>query len=141
MSRRSFDSSPPHPVPTLAERLVLADEQLYGDGPPQWLEGRRKRRGQTAAEATSERQRQVKRLRRFGRLDPRAKAVCERLARCAPHARCLSGACPECARAWQRWFTSATQNFLAHATAAGSESTILSPVLAEGIVEAGELAP
>lgn len=145
MSRLPFDVLGPttqaHPEPTVAERVILGDERHYGDGPPQWLEGRRKRPGQTAAEAVAERRRLVKRLRRFGKSDPRARYVAERLDGCAPNARCRSGACPECARAWQRWFTTATQDFLAHTMAAGSTSTILSPIHAAGIVAPGELCP
>ena len=139
----SFDYLPPsrspHPKPAPVERIILADEQHYGDGPPQWLEGRHKRPAQTAAEAVAERRRLVKRMRRFGKRAPWARPVADRLEGCAPQARCLSGACPECARAWQRWFTTATQDFLAHATTAGSASTILSPVHAAGIIEPGEL--
>lgn len=133
--------SPPYPEPTRTEKLILSDERLYGDGPPQWLEGRSKRLCQTAADAAAQRRLLVKRLRRFGRLDPRARPVVDRLDSCAPNTRCLSGACPECARAWQRWFTAATQDFLAHATPAGSASTILSPVHTAGIVEPEELCP
>lgn len=137
-----FDYLPPvslpHPKVTRAEALVLFDVQHYGDGPPQWLEGRRKRPCQTAAEAAVERLRLVQRLRRFAaRTDYNAEAVGNRLDRCCTEVRCMSGACPECARAWQRWFTAATQEFLAHTMPAGSRGTILSPVHAAGIVVPG----
>lgn len=132
----------PHPEPTVAERLVLNDERYYGDDYPLWLEGRHKRSCQTAAKAAVERLRMVQRLRRYSaHVDFNARAVADRLERCCPEFRCMSGACPECARAWQRWFTGATQHFLAHATPAGSQGTILSPVHATGIVEQGKGLP
>lgn len=137
-----FDYLPPvslpHPRVKQAEWLVLDNELQFGDGPPRWLEGRHKRPCQTAAEAVVERLRLVQRLRRYSaRVDFNARAVADRLERCCPEFRCKSGACPECARAWQRWFTVATQDFLAHANAVGSQGTILSPVHAAGIVEPG----
>lgn len=131
--------SPPHPEVTRAEWVILDNELRYGDDYPQWLEGRRERPCQTAASAAVERLRLVQRLRRYSaRVDFNARAVADRLERCCPEFRCRSGACPECARAWQRWFTGATQDFLAQATPAGSQGTILSPVHATGIVEQGE---
>ncbi|ABY28680.1 hypothetical protein [Methylorubrum extorquens] len=141
-----FDYLPPvslpHPEPTIAERLILGDELHFGDDHPQWWEGRRKRPCQTAAEAAVERLRLVQRLRRYSaRVDFNARAVADRLERCCPDFRCRSGACPECARAWQRWFTVATQDFLAHATPTGSQGMILSPVHETGIVEPGEGLP
>ncbi|MCJ2086455.1 hypothetical protein MKK88_10685 [Methylobacterium sp. E-005] len=137
-----FDYLPPvslpHPKVTRAEALVLFDVQHYGDGPPQWLEGRLKRPCQTAAQAAVERLRLVQRLRRFAaRTDFNAEAVGNRLDCCCTEVRCMSGACPECARAWQRWFTAATEEFLAHAMPAGTRGTILSPVHAAGIVVPG----
>lgn len=141
-----FDYLPPVSVPpprvTRAEALVLFNDQHYGDTPPHWLEGRHKRPCQTAAEAADERVRLVQRLRRFATfIDFNARAVADRLRCCCPEVRCMSGACPECARAWQRWFTTATQDFLVHANAVGSQGTILSPVHATGIVEPGSGLP
>ena len=48
----------------------------------------------------------VKRLRRFARQFPEAKKLANVLARCKRRRRCMSGACPECGRAFQRWFVS-----------------------------------
>lgn len=122
-----------------AARLILADERLYGDGPPQWFEGRQKHPCETAAQAKAGRRRRVKRLRRFGMKNPDALQVADRLEACQPEGRCLSGACPECARAWQRWFVTATADFLRRqGETAGS--TILSPIHASGLVAPGELA-
>ncbi|MET0530470.1 MAG: hypothetical protein ABW003_19395, partial [Microvirga sp.] len=141
-----FDYLPPvslpHPEVTRAEWLVLDNELHFGDDHTQWWEGRRMRPCQTAAEAAVERLRLVQRLRRYSaRVDFNARAVARRLERCCPEFRCKSGACPECARAWQRWFTIETQDFFANATPAGSRCMILSPVHVSGIVEPGEGLP
>ncbi|WP_237480622.1 hypothetical protein [Lichenibacterium dinghuense] len=122
-------------------RVILANEPLYGDGPPQWFEGRRQRPCQTAAQAQAERRRRVKRLRRFGKKQPAALRVADRLEACQPEARCHSGACPECARAWQRWFVTATTGFLSAQAGGVAGSTILSPIHAAGLVAPGELRP
>ena len=46
-----------------AVRLILADERLYGDGPPRWFGGRRQRPCETAAQA--KRNRSLERASRF----------------------------------------------------------------------------
>lgn len=128
--------------PGAAVAHILSEEAYFGDGDPQWLEGRNQHPCQTAEGAETERKRLVKRLRRFGKHDTAALAVADRIAGCAVRRRCLSGACPECARAWQRWFTEATATFLIEQTGRLSgRSTILSPIHCDGIVEPGELAP
>jgi hypothetical protein len=124
---------------TTAVRLILADERLYGGSPPHWFEGRRQRPCETAAQAKAERRRRVKRLRRFGKKNADALLVADRLDACQPEARCLSGACPECARAWQRWFVTATAGFLSQQSDGVTGSTILSPIHARGLVPHGEL--
>ena len=87
-------------VRTLAEE-VLADEGWYGDGDPIW-------RGAPAAEQAKARRRFcVKRLRRF-KSSPGSLNVAAKLDACRPGKRCLSGACPECGRAFQRWFVHST---------------------------------
>lgn len=121
---------------------VLQDETYFDDGPPQWLEGRTQRPCQTAAEAEAERKRLIKRLRRFGKHFPTALAVADRIEACAVRRRCMSGACPECGRAWQRWFVEATAEFLVEETGSHSGgSTILSPIHCDGIFQPGKLAP
>jgi hypothetical protein len=84
-----------------------SERRFYGDGAPQWIEGRGKsweRRCRTAAEVKQLRERDARLLRRHGKGDPAALALADRLEDCSPRQRCISGACPECCRALQRWF-------------------------------------
>lgn len=83
----------------------------YSNGPPIWKQGKGGR-CKTAEEAEKERLQQIKVLRRHGNEDPNALQLAEKLRDCCPLNRCLSGACPECQRAFQRWFVSAANNFL-----------------------------
>jgi hypothetical protein len=89
----------PGPVSPLIAR-ALQDETYYGDGPPTWPKAR------SSKNAKRIRKRYTKRFRRFARQFPEAKALAKLLARCKPGRRCTSGACPECGRAFQRWFVS-----------------------------------
>jgi hypothetical protein len=91
-------SIPTPPVPPLIAR-VLADDD-YGDNPPTWPGA------PTSKDAKKARRSYVKRLRRFSSEFPEAKKLADLLARCKPGRRCMSGACPECGRAFQRWFVS-----------------------------------
>jgi hypothetical protein len=89
------------PEPGLISPLiarVLQDETYYGDGPPNWPKAR------SSNDAKEARIRYVKRLRRFASQFPEATALANLLGRCKPRRRCKSGACPECARAFQRWY-------------------------------------
>jgi hypothetical protein len=86
-------------VAPLIARL-LQDETYYGDGPPTWPNAR------LSKDAKKARKRYVKRLRRFAHQFPEAKKLAKILARCKRRRRCMSGACPECGRAFQRWFVS-----------------------------------
>jgi hypothetical protein len=79
---------------------VLQDETYYCDGPPTWLGA------PTSKDAKKARRSYVKRLRRFAHQFPGAKKLAKILARCKRRRRCMSGACPECGRAFQRWFVS-----------------------------------
>jgi hypothetical protein len=86
-------------VPPLIAR-ALTDEDYFGDGPPTWPAA------PTSNNAKKARRSYVKRLRRFARQFPEAKKLAKILARCKRRRRCMSGACPECGRAFQRWFVS-----------------------------------
>jgi hypothetical protein len=86
-------------VPPLIAR-VLTDDDHYGDGPPTWTNARSSKGVRKARKSY------VKRLRRFARQFPEAKKLAKILARCKRRRRCMSGACPECGRAFQRWFVS-----------------------------------
>ena len=92
-----------HPYQTLVPPLiamVLADEQYYGDGAPTWPGA------PTSNDAKKARKRCIKRLRRFASQFSEAAKLAKTLARCKRHRRCMSGACPECGRAFQRFFVS-----------------------------------
>jgi len=118
-------------------QLILSQERYYGDGPPKWREGKNKRPCQTSAQAKIERGKAVKRLRRAGKENAAALNLASRIAACAPKQRCGSGACPECARAWQRWFVIATRNFLK--SEPRKFVTVLNPIHASGQIAPGSL--
>jgi hypothetical protein len=93
------NTAEPGPVSPLIAR-ALRDEIYYGDGPPTWPKAR------SSKNAKRIRKRYAKRLRRFARQFSEAKALAKLLARCKPGQRCMSGACQECGRAFQRYFVS-----------------------------------
>ena len=93
-------------VPPLIAR-VLADEQYYGDGPPTWPGA------PTFRKAKRTRKRCIKRLKRFSSEFPEAAELARILGRCKRCRRCTSGACPECCRAFQRFFVSEVGNLSA----------------------------
>src|SRR5207244_916562 len=53
--------------------------------------------------------------RRHRQAHPAAERVAERLQSCDSRARCLSGACPECCRAHQRWFVDNSRRLIRNA--------------------------
>ena len=118
-------------------QVILGQERYYGDGPPKWREGKNKRPCQTSAQAKIERRKAVKRLRRAGKENAAALNLSSRIAACAPKQRCGSGACPECARAWQRWFVRRTRNFLQ--SEPRKFVTVLNPIHASGQIAPGSL--
>jgi len=67
----------------------------------------------TAEFTHEERLRRIKFLRKHSNTDPKAEAVADRLESCEPDQRCLSGACPECGRLFQRWFVRRSKKFIA----------------------------
>ena len=81
----------------------VLNESQYGNGSPTWLNAPR------AKDAKKARKKAVKRLRRFSDEFPGAEQLGEVLDHCRPGRRCMSGACPECGRALQRWFVGQTQ--------------------------------
>ncbi len=92
-------------IPTLAGR-VLSDEAYFGDGPPTWPNA------PTSAEAGKARLRAIKQLRRFATKSNAAGLLADDLADCKPGQRCMSGACPECTRAFRRWFMTEAQKLV-----------------------------
>jgi hypothetical protein len=87
------------PVPPLIAR-ALTDEDYYGNSAPTWPGA------PTSKDAKKARRSYIKRLRRFSSEFRGAKKLANVLARCKRRRRCMSGACPECGRAFQRWFVS-----------------------------------
>lgn len=83
------------PNPPPSEWLVrsLANERWFGDGLPKW------EHLPTSAQAKIERIKRSRLLKKHG-----SAQLGTLLAECAPRARCLSGCCPECGRALQRFF-------------------------------------
>src|SRR4051794_38631609 len=110
-------SRPNHPLrrPDSDVTKILqgrAGRRWYDNSPPHWSEGRNKRRCKSAAIASAERQKAIKTLRKHGVGNLEAKEVRKALEACTPKQRCLSGACPECTRALQRWFVESADRLL-----------------------------
>ena len=85
----------------------------FGDGAPTWNQGRGEKPAKTGEEAEGERRQLVKAFRRHGKSNVAALRLAERIAACRAGRRCLSGACPECMRATQRFFVRAGADMLA----------------------------
>jgi hypothetical protein len=60
-----------------------------------------------------DRLRRIKFLRKHSKTDPKAQILANRLESCGSGERCLSGACPECGRLFQRWFVRRSRKFVA----------------------------
>jgi hypothetical protein len=101
-------------VPPFIAR-ILSQERFFRDSPPTWSGA------PTAREAKEARERFVKRLRRFSIQCPDAQQLAEALSNCERPCRCKSGACPECGRAFQRWFVAQVENFVGTSKRRGGE--------------------
>ncbi len=112
-----------------------AGDRWYSNGPPIWKQGKGGR-CKTAEEAEKERLQKIKLLRRHGKEYPIALQLAQKLKNCRPAERCLSGACPECQRAFQRWFVWAASNFL---KSDGREFAVASIVPRQPTFREGEL--
>lgn len=77
---------------------IFGDETHYRNGPPTWKDA------PTAGDAGEARNASIKRLRRFASEFDGAGDLADTLEKCASGHRCMSGACPECIRAFRRWF-------------------------------------
>jgi hypothetical protein len=97
-------------VPPLIAR-ILSQERFFRDSPPNWSGA------PTSRDAKETRERFINRLRRFSSQCPDAWYLAETLSNCEPQHRCISGACPECGRAFQRWFVSQVENLAGKAVA------------------------
>jgi hypothetical protein len=88
----------------------IAARRWYADGEPRWKQGRQRKPAKTSKQARKERRKLVKVLRRHGKDNDSALRLADTLENCSKKHRCLSGACPECARAFQRRFVSAASS-------------------------------
>jgi hypothetical protein len=77
-------------------------DRWYGDGAPNWFEGRNDRPAMTRREARIQRRRDVKMLRRHGKNSPSILRLADKIESCRQGRRCLSAACIVCRRATQR---------------------------------------
>jgi hypothetical protein len=78
----------------------------------------------TAEYVYDERFRRIKFLRKHSNTHPDALVVAKRLESCKPEQRCLSGACPECGRLFQRWFVRRSRKFIARDIALPGNSLV-----------------
>ncbi len=103
-------SRPTRATPTTIEQILSSQggRRFFGDGPPNWTQGRNDHPAKTSETAVHERGLLVKALRRDGSAE--ALELAGRMDRCRRGRRCLSGACPACARAAQRVFVHACRN-------------------------------
>jgi hypothetical protein len=139
-------------------RLVVPNpddqRELFGDGAPTWTINKGKpgeRKSPSAHEAMKQREATALKLRWHGNhaanaaAYPTAKseaalALAYKLDRCAPpHNPCLSGACPVCTRAQQRWLIMDTQQVLRPLLGRGYQGLVLSLVPELGRIPAGSL--
>src|SRR5882724_10626585 len=67
----------------------------------------------TAEYVSKERLRRIKFVRKHSTTNPEAQIVADRLESCDPEHRCLSGACPECGKLFQRWFVRRSKKLVA----------------------------
>ena len=107
------DNHPSHP-PSLIKRLKSTTARfsdplgLFTDGPPHWTVSKGKkyeRPSQTLAQAIRQRKASMKRLHWHNNRNGDMAAINleAKLLACKPAQPCLSGACPICMRAQQRW--------------------------------------
>ncbi len=144
--------------PLLLQRLSLPNSDdplgLFGDGPPWWTISKGKpwqRPSPSAGKATRQRDATVFKLRWHanhvallaGNPTPTslaASALADKLDACDPPRNpCLSGACPICIRAQQRWFVTETLHVLQPRVRRGYQAQALSLVPEFGQIPVGSL--
>ena len=127
---------------------------LFGDGPPTWIMNKGKlgqRPSFSAGEAMQQRDATTFKLRwtanhvalSAGNQTPTSRAalaLADKLDTCAPPQRpCLSGACPTCMRAQQRWLVMNTVRVLGPLVQCGYRAQVLSLVPEHGRIPVGSL--
>jgi hypothetical protein len=91
----------------------------------------------TAEFADHERLKRLKFLHKHSNTDLAA-VLAHRLETCEPKQRCLSGACPECGRLFQRWFVRRSKKFIAtHIDRAGHDLVAISLVPSDFFMRPG----
>ncbi len=132
------NGSRPTPATHTTVEQVLSSERgrrFFGDGPPTWRQGRNDQPAKTSETAVHERGLLVKALRRDGSAE--ALELAGRIDLCRRGRRCLSGACPACARAAQRAFVHACRDlFDDH----GQEMVAVNVVCHWAAIDRGQLA-
>jgi hypothetical protein len=140
------------------QRPVLAKQYdplgLFGEGPPTWKVNKGKlgeRPSFSAREAARQRNATARKLRWHAKhvalltgnetaTTLAASALADKLDRCTPPKRpCLSGACPACMRAQQRWFVNDTMHVLRPLVLRGYRPQVLSLVPEFGRILVGSL--
>jgi hypothetical protein len=81
-------------------RNALSNEQLYKDGEPSWPDS------VSRSEAKLERTRLFRFLMKYAHVQSDLREIAEKLTHCSPNNRCNCAVCPECGRAFQRFFVS-----------------------------------
>ena len=144
------------PLPAKRPALPNPDDPLalFGNGPPWWTISMGKpwqRPSSSAREAKKQRDATVFKLRWHAKrvallagnptpMSLAASALADKLDACAPPRNpCLSGACPVCIRAQQRWFVTDTVHVLRPLVRRGYQAQVLSLVPELGRVPVGNL--
>ena len=110
---------------------ALQHEHWFRDREPRWT-------GAVTSEAACERSRKlINSLRQRGR--PAELSLANRLASCAENERCLSGGCPVCMRAFQRWCVESAKAALKRRRSEGFHIASASLVLPSGARKLGKL--
>jgi hypothetical protein len=95
-------------MPRSNKTFFVDPRGLFGDGPPHWIVNTGKpyeHPSQTLVQANKQRLDVINTLRWHGKRndDNAIISVADKLLACKPATPCLSGACPICMRAQQRW--------------------------------------
>jgi hypothetical protein len=125
---RRFPDVKPWIVSAVNEERRYEEVPLWADAPP-------------AEFAFQERLSRIRFLRKCGKTEPRAITAADRLETCASDRRCLSGACPECTRLFQRWCVRRSRKFISkHLSMSNGELIAVSIVPPQPVIRHGQLA-
>jgi len=127
-SRKQYCSDrKPWVVAAIAEQERKPNDRLWKGEP-------------SADDACAARLQRVRFLRRRAANNPDFQFLAERLDACDRRHRCLSGACPECSRLFQRWFVRKSKQYIdKHIDAPNHELIAITIVPPKPIVRPGEL--